>query len=845
MDIQDKTEIPIKTISIDVVNKGCEDKPKLIGCLSITQSSRGIVVPPGTTFMKILLVGAGGAGGDYKVGAISTSIGGGGGGAGATYTNSNFATSSGETFDIDIGVGGVSDGKNGTDGSSTILRYACTTKIAKGGKGGTYSAFGGLGGRGGESCGKGQDGHRGKAGNLFGGGEGGKTQVCSDFAAPYGAGGNGGFQSPPELNNEGDNQTGSAIQTSSLNLPQLFNRAPLVINKDFPTLLQNLIQDSSVSKGDSSPRHRHIKSYDICKESKYDANKCASERQSCDRRKQCKSTTHECSKKCESKELNKECKCPRCDYRLVSFPTPPVNPTGNPGVQGYAEIEFYSTRRIRCVKNDGELKVQNIKPSSSSPEDVLYYLDPNADVAIIDTSSRQANVYLSKPAEQGAEILIKLKFQEGLAANITVFSGGTFTISSANPSVTLVFSDCVWHVKESSFQIVSFYPTTQQGPTVDLIGTLNFRSSSVTSAALAMSADGNTIAVGQSYNDSNRGNVAVYVRCNGNLVLQTVLVPSDFDTVSPSFIGSSVALSADGNTLAIGAFGDNNFTGAVWVFTRECDVWTQQGLKLVSTGHTLGDGEGFSVDLSADGNILAVGAPGYDSVSTVGSGSVIIYTRTNGVWTQVDRVVGSPQDFSGYSVRLSADGTTLAVYNSSVPNASVSIYVTIAGVRTLQANIPIIGLFFIFGNDTNIMDLSADGNTLVVGNPFANMGIGATEVYIRSNTSVWSLDSTLVGSSTSAPQLQGISVSLSADGKTLAVGAIIDVNSVNNYGSVFIFTKVNNVWVERKKLYDTSLTNNTPYYPLFGAVTAISSEGSALAISNGYTFDPLKLWLFV
>ena len=49
---------------------------------------------------------------------------------------------------------------------------------------------------------------------------------------------------------------------------------------------------------------------------------------------------------------------------------------------------------------------------------------------------------------------------------------------------------------------------------------------------------------------------------------------------------STVALSADGNTLAIGGSGDNASQGAFWVFTKSGGVWTQQGGKMISTGNT-------------------------------------------------------------------------------------------------------------------------------------------------------------------------------------------------------------------------------------------------------------------
>jgi hypothetical protein len=77
--------------------------------------------------------------------------------------------------------------------------------------------------------------------------------------------------------------------------------------------------------------------------------------------------------------------------------------------------------------------------------------------------------------------------------------------------------------------------------------------------------------------------------------------------------GASVALSADGNTAIVGGPSDDRTTGAAWVFTRDGDVWTQQGNKLVGTdAYRAGKpplplGQGMSVALSADGNTAMVG----------------------------------------------------------------------------------------------------------------------------------------------------------------------------------------------------------------------------------------------
>jgi hypothetical protein len=169
------------------------------------------------------------------------------------------------------------------------------------------------------------------------------------------------------------------------------------------------------------------------------------------------------------------------------------------------------------------------------------------------------------------------------------------------------------------------------------------------------------------------------------------------DTDSEPFVftdafGASLSLSADGNTLAVGAPGEgSNATGidgdqtdnsageagAVYVFTRSGGVWTQQAYVKASNndGEPFGDFFGGSVSLSADGNTLAVGARGEDSNATgidgeqtdnsaSGAGAVYVFTRSGGVWTQQAYVKASNTDSGdgfGGSVSLSADGNTLAV----------------------------------------------------------------------------------------------------------------------------------------------------------------------------------------
>ena len=154
--------------------------------------------------------------------------------------------------------------------------------------------------------------------------------------------------------------------------------------------------------------------------------------------------------------------------------------------------------------------------------------------------------------------------------------------------------------------------------------------------------------------------------------------------------GFSLALSRDGNTLAVGANSEDsnaagaksdqrddsfNSAGAVYVFARNGTTWAQQAyLKAdASTNTGLGDQFGFSVALNANGNTLAVGV--YDESGSGravnapidrmrgGSGAVYVFVRSGATWTREAYLKtwnAEGGDSWGVSVALSDDGNTLA-----------------------------------------------------------------------------------------------------------------------------------------------------------------------------------------
>lgn len=352
---------------------------------------------------------------------------------------------------------------------------------------------------------------------------------------------------------------------------------------------------------------------------------------------------------------------------------------------------------------------------------------------------------------------------------------------------------------------------------------------------IALASDGNTLAVGaptessnaigidgdQINNDAaNSGAVYVFSR-NGTTWTQQAYVKAS-NTGAGDRFGYNVALSEDGNTLAVGAIWESSSTkgiggdqnnddamnsGAVYVFTRSGTTWAQQAYIKASNTKSL-DEFGFSVALSSDGNTLAVGAPLESSNATGiggdqsnddanGSGAVYVYSRNGTSWTKQAYVkasnTGAGNRF-GFSVALSSDGNTLAVgavyegsnilFSSDIESGAVYVFSRNSDNWSQQSFVKASnpGPNDWFGSS---VALSADGNTLVVGasgedsnasgingdesNNSASQS-GAAYVFTRSS-SVWSQLAYVKASNTSPRDSFGSSVALSYEGNTLAVGA--------------------------------------------------------------------------
>jgi hypothetical protein len=295
-----------------------------------------------------------------------------------------------------------------------------------------------------------------------------------------------------------------------------------------------------------------------------------------------------------------------------------------------------------------------------------------------------------------------------------------------------------------------------------------------------------------------------------------------------------VALSGDGNTLAVGAPQEGSSAtgidgdqaddsaveaGAVYVFARDpMGQWSQQAyIKASNTG--AGDSFGI-VTLSGDGNTLAVGASNEGSNATgIGgnqsddsahwAGAVYVFVRDGaGQWSQQAYIKASntdPEDNFGAPIALSSDGDTLAITAQQEESNAT-------GIDGDQANDSL-------------------------------FGAGAVYMFVRDGLGQWSQQAYIKASNPDAEDFFGVGLALSGDGKTLAVGARMEDSNATGIdgdqtddsalyaGAVYVFVRdPMDQWSQQAYVK----ASNTDADDFFGLSLALSGDGNTLAAAAPY-----------
>jgi Flp pilus assembly pilin Flp len=349
--------------------------------------------------------------------------------------------------------------------------------------------------------------------------------------------------------------------------------------------------------------------------------------------------------------------------------------------------------------------------------------------------------------------------------------------------------------------------------------------------SVSLSSDGSTMAIGAHANDgtgSNAGHVRVYKNISGTWTQ----VGADIDgEAANDYSGFSVSLSSDGSTVAIGAYandGTGTQAGHVRVYKNISGTWTQVGADI--DGEAVNDNSGYCVSLSSDGSTVAIGAPYNDGTGT-NAGHVRIYKNISGTWTQVGADIDGEAagDRSGFAVSLSSDGSIVAIganYNDGTgSNAGhVRIYKNISGTWT-QVGADIDGEAADDFSGFSV-SLSSDGSTVAIG-ATSNDGNGSYAGHVRIYKNIsgtW----TQVGADIdgeAASDRSGVSVSLSSDGSIVAIGATNNDGNGSNSGHVRVYENISGTWTQVGVDIDGEAAGDYSGYSV-----SLSSDGSIVAI---------------
>jgi hypothetical protein len=369
---------------------------------------------------------------------------------------------------------------------------------------------------------------------------------------------------------------------------------------------------------------------------------------------------------------------------------------------------------------------------------------------------------------------------------------------------------------------------------------------------------------------------------------------------SDDLFGWSVDLSGDGNTIIVGAIGNNagfantSNNGHARVYRNTFNAsfnswsWVLLGQEINATAS--GVESGYDVGINYDGNTIVIGTPGQDrmrvfdlnvsdnwsprtsngynifssqsaqraghSVSINASGSVAAMGAPlgNKVWIyDIDQDEGTglmsgnplvvPGTYAGGSVDLDDEGNTVVVgaYKSNTERGQVLVY-DFNGSNWVQRGQILSGVnnYDQFGFDVS---MSNDGNTIAVGskgwdsNPNnTTYEIGETAVYDWDGSSWVQRGSSIQG--VNIFDQCGFSVSLAGNGNRMAIGYKGSNESTSAAGLVRIFDWNGNAWVQ----------NGDPIYGdgasvYFGHSVGLSDNGSILAIGAIQGTGPLNKFI--
>ena len=374
-------------------------------------------------------------------------------------------------------------------------------------------------------------------------------------------------------------------------------------------------------------------------------------------------------------------------------------------------------------------------------------------------------------------------------------------------------------------------------------------------SSIAVSGDGTTVVVGAPGVLSGTGAIYIFQKGSG---WATVTGTQNYklaalDGAAGAKLGYSVAISYDGTTIAAGA-SDASISGAaqvgaVYIFAQSEWSTGYQTAKLTAQFPAIGACLGTSVAISSDGTTVAAGAPYVSQIAATYSGAVYIFQKPsssgwvssneNAMLTALDR---SANDNLGMSVGVSYDGSTVVAGAPGALSNAGATYVFLKSTawasRTQTAKLTVSDTYRIAGDYLGTaVSISSDGTTIAAGAPGSSPdgATGAGAVYIFVQGSAWATGTEtarLLASDKAVSDALGTSISVCADGTGVAAGA---PGKTSGTGAVYVFRR-SLAWVSSQQTSkltaaDAATGNN------LGASVSITDDGLIVA-AGAYQASP-------
>ncbi|WP_158655212.1 T9SS type A sorting domain-containing protein [Flavivirga eckloniae] len=354
--------------------------------------------------------------------------------------------------------------------------------------------------------------------------------------------------------------------------------------------------------------------------------------------------------------------------------------------------------------------------------------------------------------------------------------------------------------------------------------------------SVSLSSNGSIVAIGNPFNNTN-GNNSGHVQIYQKTSTGWVKMGNDIEGIAAeNRLGYSVSISKDNSTVAIGAPNKNKDAtslGYVSIYKNESGTWTKMGNNI--DGTLLNSEFGASVSLSYDGSIVAIGEPSGKNNNGHKTGQVQVYNynTTSKNWELLGNGIYGEEyvDNLGHSISLSSNGNVIAIgapYNNgslSDPKlsiGSVKVYeYNLSSKDWIQIGLDIDGV----ANSDYLgasVSLSKDGDIVAIG--ATSIGSKGYVKVFENISGTWTLIGNVIDGEASSEEA-GTSVSLSANGDIVAIGAPSNNENGNDSGQVRIYKNISGNW---QKIGD-GIEGKTPNSVL-GLSVSLSDDGSFIAI---------------